>query len=88
MRDRAGAVGLCDNPLGHAMRKAESTSDMTAAEARERALDRRRKALAVCAAEPEAAFENVWHTLILLELSPLERLNRSLQRGRAVAPQR
>ncbi len=70
------------------MPKAASPSEMTAAEARERALDRRRRALAVCAAEPEAAFENVWHTLVLLDLPPLERLNRSLRRGRAVPLQR
>jgi len=87
-RDHAGAVRLCHNPLGHAMPKAASTSEMTPAEARERALDRRSKALAICAAEPEATFENVWHTLVLLELPPLERLNRSLQRGRAVPLQR
>jgi hypothetical protein len=55
---------------------------------RDRALERRRKALAVCAAEPQASFENVWHTLILLELAPIERLNRSLIRGRATAIQR
>jgi len=70
------------------MLKAASTFETTAAEALERALDRRRRALAICAAEPEAAFENVWHTLLLLELPPLERLNRSLQRGRAVSLQR
>ena len=32
-----------------------------------------------------ASFENVWHTLCLLDLDPLERLNRSLIRGRATA---
>ena len=69
------------------MPDASRTPDLTAAEARERALDRRRTALAICAANPEAAFENVWHALILLDLPPLERLNRSLQRGRAVALQ-
>ena len=70
------------------MPEAARTSEMTAAETLERALDRRRKALGICAANPEAAFENVWHTLILLDLPPLERLNRSLQRGRAVPLQR
>jgi hypothetical protein len=54
----------------------------------DRALERRGKALAICAAEPGASFENVWHTLILLELDPIERLNRSLIRGRATAIQR
>ena len=70
------------------MPRSESATAVAAAEALERALDRRRKALAVCAAEPAAAFENVWHALILLELPPLERLNRSLRRGRAVPRQR
>ena len=33
---------------------------------------------------PRASFENVWHTLMLLEEPPVERLKRSLLRGRAV----
>jgi len=40
---------------------------------------------AVLAARPEADPDNVRHTLILLELPPLERLRRSLTRGRALA---
>jgi hypothetical protein len=52
------------------------------------ALERRRRALSICAADPAASFENVWHALVLLELPPLERLNRSLLRGRAVTVQR
>lgn len=40
---------------------------------------------AVLAAYPEADPDNVRHTLILLELPPLERLRRSLTRGRALA---
>jgi hypothetical protein len=40
---------------------------------------------AVLAVRPEADPDNVRHTLILLEQSPLERLRRSLTRGRAVA---
>jgi hypothetical protein len=39
----------------------------------------------VVAAHPSADPENVRHTLILLERSPLERLQRSLIRGRADA---
>ena len=39
----------------------------------------------VLAAHPDADPENVRHTLILLELPPLERLQRSLIRGRATA---
>lgn len=30
-----------------------------------------------------ASFENVWHTLALLDEPPIERLNRALRRGRA-----
>lgn len=40
---------------------------------------------AVLAARPEADPDNVRHTLILLEQLPLERLRRSLTRGRALA---
>jgi hypothetical protein len=79
---------LCDNLIEHAMSKADDPLDTTAADARDIALDRRRKALKVCASDPRASFENVWHTLILLELDPIERLNRSLIRGRAAAIQR
>ncbi len=42
---------------------------------------------AVQAERPEADPDNVRHTLILLEQPPLERLRRSLIRGRAL-PQR
>ena len=40
---------------------------------------------AVLAVRPEADPDNVRHTLILLEQPPLERLQRSLIRGRATA---
>ena len=40
---------------------------------------------AVLAVRPEADPDNVRHTLILLEHPPLERLRRSLTRGRALA---
>jgi len=39
----------------------------------------------VLAAHPQADPDNVRHTLILLEQQPLERLQRSLIRGRATA---
>lgn len=39
---------------------------------------------AVLAVRPEADPDNVRHTLILLEQPPLERLARSLTRGRAL----
>ncbi|MCP3982685.1 MAG: helix-turn-helix transcriptional regulator [bacterium] len=46
---------------------------------------RLREAQRILAADPSTSFENVWHTLCLLELDPIERLNRSLIRGRASA---
>jgi transcriptional regulator with XRE-family HTH domain len=46
----------------------------------ERRLERARK---VCEQHPEADFQNVWHTLTLLDLPPVERLRRGLLRGRA-----
>jgi len=39
----------------------------------------------VLAARPEADPDNVRHTIILLEKPPLERLRRSLIRGRTLA---
>jgi len=33
---------------------------------------------------PRTSFENVWHTLVLLDEPPVERLRRSLLRGRAI----
>jgi transcriptional regulator with XRE-family HTH domain len=44
---------------------------------------RLRKAREICSRHPDADFHNVWHTLTLLEQSPLERLRGSLRRGRA-----
>ena len=49
---------------------------------------RLRKARRILESSPEATFENIWHTLCLLELGPVERLNRSLIRGRATAVHR
>ena len=60
----------------------------TGGDATARALARLERARAICEAEPDATFENVWHALILLEDDPRERLNRSLIRGRAAAIQR
>ena len=42
------------------------------------------KANCVLSRYPDASFENVWHTLMLLREPPAERLNRSLRRGRNV----
>jgi lambda repressor-like predicted transcriptional regulator len=43
------------------------------------------EARAICAEDSGASFENVWHTLCLLDSPPIERLNRSLTRGRAAS---
>jgi hypothetical protein len=59
-----------------------------AANATALALARLERARAICDAEPEASFENVWHALILLEDPPLDRLNRSLIRGHTATAQR
>jgi len=53
-----------------------------AAEWRTRAL--LRQARRILDHHPQASFENVWHTLVLLEEPPVDRLRRSLLRGRAV----
>jgi hypothetical protein len=45
-------------------------------------------ARAMAMAHPTAAFENIWHTLALLDLPPIDRLNRSLLRGRAITVHR
>jgi hypothetical protein len=43
------------------------------------------EARAIHAHTPGSSFENIWHTLWLLETAPVERLRRSLIRGRAPA---
>ena len=43
-----------------------------------------RQAQRIVKRNPGAAFEDVWHTLVLLEEDPVERLRRSLLRGRAL----
>ena len=43
-----------------------------------------RKAQRILKRNPGTSFENVWHTLVLLEEEPAERLRRSLLRGRAL----
>ena len=42
-----------------------------------------KEARRIQARNPKAAFDNIWHTLWLLEVSPAERLQRSLVRGQA-----
>jgi transcriptional regulator with XRE-family HTH domain len=46
-------------------------------------LRRLEAARAICSADSAASFENIWHSLCLMDLSPIDRLNRSLIRGRA-----
>ena len=41
------------------------------------------EAAGVLTRHPQATFENIWHTLVLLDEPPVERLRRSLLRGRA-----
>jgi transcriptional regulator with XRE-family HTH domain len=47
-----------------------------------------REARRIHARSPQSSFENIWHTLWLLEVSPAERLHRSLIRGHAASPHR
>ena len=47
-----------------------------------------REARAALSENPEVSFDDVWHTLVLLEEPPIERLRRSLLRGRALHPHR
>ena len=49
---------------------------------RDRALDLAREARRIHARHRGSDFANLWHTLNLLELTPAERLARSLVRGR------
>ena len=44
---------------------------------------RLKRAREICESSPGTDFHNVWHTLTLLDLPPVERLRRSLRRGRA-----
>ena len=51
----------------------------------ERAAALLREARLIHARHPRSSFDNVWHTLWLLELTPTQRLQLSLTRGRALA---
>jgi len=70
------AEGLGVNP-----RALLESSDPPAKTVLEKRQDRAR---AIIAAHAACSFENVWHTLVLLDMPPAERLNRSLIRGRAI----
>lgn len=47
-----------------------------------------REARRIHARNPQSSFDNIWHTLWLLEVSPAERLRRSLIRGHDVSADR
>jgi hypothetical protein len=47
-----------------------------------RARARLRLARKICKAHPEVTFQNFWHTLTLLDMTPVQRLEGSLRRGR------
>jgi len=68
-------------PVPDLLREGEAASaDRTAA--------RLAEARRICRRNRAIAFDDVWHALVLLDLPPVERLNRSLIRGRAVAVHR
>ncbi len=79
--DRARMADSARHGIGMSARR-RVLRDQQAARRARRLMDSVR---AVLAARPEADPDNVRHTLILLELPPLERLRRSLTRGRALA---
>jgi transcriptional regulator with XRE-family HTH domain len=54
----------------------------------ERAAALLREARRIHARNPQSSFDDIWHTLWLLEMSPAERLRRSLVRGHAASPER
>jgi transcriptional regulator with XRE-family HTH domain len=72
VRAVAGELGVAPSAI---------LEEAPSAEWRTRAL--LRKAGRVLDHHPRASFENVWHTLVLLEEPPIDRLRRSLLRGRA-----
>lgn len=74
----AGALGVSASRL---LREAPTSG-------RDRAEALVREARRIRARSPGSEFENLWHTLNLLELAPAERLARSLVRGRTRAVQR
>jgi transcriptional regulator with XRE-family HTH domain len=67
---------------------ASALLDEAARAPEERAAALLREARAIRARHPRSSFDNIWHTLWLMEVSPAERLRRSLVRGRASAADR
>jgi hypothetical protein len=70
-------------PLNGCMKRRNRKTTATEAQRWARRLSQRVEK--VLAAHPDADRDNVRHTLILLEQPPLERLQRSLLRGRATS---
>lgn len=62
--------------------------DETPPRPRDRAALLLREAQRIHARHPQSSFENIWHTLWLLDVSPVERLHRSLIRGKPAASHR
>lgn len=77
----AGMANFGGHPNGMSVKRKNSRERKAA----QWALDLMESVRAVLAERPEADPDNVRHTLILLEQPPLERLRRSLTRGRALA---
>lgn len=57
-------------------------NDPGATQALETVSRMRRRLEEVAARHPEADPENIWHTLVLLDQEPIERLTNALRRGR------
>jgi hypothetical protein len=74
--------GLRVSYLPQSLLMAHTTPEDNGAPVLDRVAALLREAQDICKAEPAASFENVWHTLLLLEMEPIERLNTGLMRGR------
>ena len=68
----ADALGVTETDLFEAAPARKNELDPVVAEARR-----------IAAKHPEIEFEHVWHTLLVLRETPLQRLQGSLRRGRA-----
>jgi hypothetical protein len=75
-----GSVTAIASTLGVSPSEILESSPLSEQEAQVRL----REARKILRQHPNASFENVWHTLVLLDETPLERLRRSLLRGRAI----
>ena len=71
--------------LGHRIEMSVKKNDSRESKAAQWAASLMTSVRAALADRPEADPDNVRHTLILLEQPPLERLKKSLTRGRALA---